>query len=141
MGASCVGRQRGERRAGGNVVHVEVAPGMVTVVAAWMLDAAACADLEIGVPRVAVPALADLHRFLIALGFRTDSQGDSTVALRNSDEINTAEPAATTGPDDNAAGHKNLWGMTMVEREAAVGALGRLLPEAAGISAGESRDG
>ena len=35
---------------------------------------------------------------------------------------------------------KNLWGMTTVEREAAVGALARLLLEAAGISAGESRD-
>ena len=35
---------------------------------------------------------------------------------------------------------KSLWGMTTVEREAAVGALARLLLEAAGISAGESRD-
>ncbi len=45
-------------------------------------------------------------------------------------------PVQTTMPLDD----KNLWGMTMVEREAAVGALGRLLLEAAGISAGESRD-
>ena len=35
---------------------------------------------------------------------------------------------------------KSLRGMTTVEREAAVGALARLLLEAAGISAGESRD-
>ena len=76
--------------------HAEVALGVVTVVAAWMLDAVACADMEIGVPRVAVPALADLHHLLATLGFRTDFQGNSTVALGSSDEINTAESAAVT---------------------------------------------
>jgi hypothetical protein len=35
---------------------------------------------------------------------------------------------------------KSLWGMTTVEREAAVRALARLLLEAAGISGGESHD-
>jgi len=48
------------------VVHVEVAPGVVTMVAAWMLDAAAYACMEIGPPRVAAPALTDLHRLLTA---------------------------------------------------------------------------
>src|SRR6478672_4282754 len=47
-----VRRQYVERRAGGDVVHVEVAPGNVVVVAAWMLDAAACAGMELGTPRV-----------------------------------------------------------------------------------------
>ena len=42
----------------------------------------------------------------------------------------------TTMPLDG----KSLWGMTTVEREAAVGALARLLLEAARISSGESRD-
>lgn len=92
------------------MVHVEVAPGVVTVVAAWMLDAVACADMEIGAPRVAVPALADLQRLLTTLGFRTDSQGDSTVALESSDEINTAESAANTEADDNAAGRQKPMG-------------------------------
>jgi hypothetical protein len=36
-------RQYIERRASGEVVHVEAAPGVVIVVAAWMLDPAACA--------------------------------------------------------------------------------------------------
>jgi hypothetical protein len=45
-------------------------------------------------------------------------------------------PRQTTMPLDG----KSLWGMTTVEREAAVGALARLLLEAAGISAGENRD-
>ncbi len=92
------------------MVHVEVAPGVVTVIAAWMLDAVACADMEISAPRVAVPALADLHRLLATLGFRTEFQGDSAVALGNSDEINTAESAAITAADDNSAGQQKLVG-------------------------------
>ena len=36
-----------ERRVGGEVVHVEVAPGVVMVVAAWMLDPVACAGMEL----------------------------------------------------------------------------------------------
>ncbi len=39
------------------MVHVEVSPGVVVVLAAWMLDAAACAGMEIGPPRAAVSAL------------------------------------------------------------------------------------
>ena len=48
-----------ERRAGGEVVHVEVAAGVVIVVAAWMLDPAACAGMTFGTPRVSVSALAE----------------------------------------------------------------------------------
>jgi len=32
------------------MVHVEVSLGVVVVLAAWMLDAAACAGMEIGPP-------------------------------------------------------------------------------------------
>jgi hypothetical protein len=47
-----VRRQYVERRAGGDVVHAEVAPGVVIVVTAWMLDPAACAgEFELGVLR------------------------------------------------------------------------------------------
>ena len=45
-------RQYVERRAGGDVVHVEVTPGVVVVVAAWMLDPAACAGRS--VPRASI---------------------------------------------------------------------------------------
>src|SRR5947209_12652114 len=65
-----VRRQYSEQRVGGQFVHVETAPGVVTVVAAWMLDPVACAGMEIGAPRVAVTALIDLHRLLIERGFR-----------------------------------------------------------------------
>src|SRR6266478_2967135 len=56
-----VRRQYVERRAGGDVVHVEVAPGVVIVVTAWMLDPAACAGMALGAPRVTLAALAELH--------------------------------------------------------------------------------
>jgi hypothetical protein len=46
----------------------------------------------------------------------------------------------SSGQTTMALDGKSLWGMTTVEREAAVGALARLLLEAAGISAGESCD-
>ena len=41
----------------GEFVHVEAAPGVVMVVAAWMLDPVACAGMEIGAPRVSLAAL------------------------------------------------------------------------------------
>lgn len=52
-----VRRQYSERRATGEVVHVEVEPGVVVVVAGWMLDAAACANLTLGAPLVSLDAL------------------------------------------------------------------------------------
>jgi len=51
-------REYVERRAGGDVVHVEVAPGVVIAVAAWMLDPAACAGMALGAPRETLAALA-----------------------------------------------------------------------------------
>ena len=34
------------------MVHVEVDPGVVIVVAAWMLDEAACSSMELGAERI-----------------------------------------------------------------------------------------
>lgn len=53
-----------EQRNAGRVAHVEVNPDVVMVVAAWMLDAAACAGMTAGEPRVNVAALCDLHQIL-----------------------------------------------------------------------------
>ena len=50
-------RYYGEKRAGADVVVVEGEPGAAIVVAAWMLDPAACAGMEIGAPHVSVEAL------------------------------------------------------------------------------------
>ena len=60
-----------------HVVHVEAAPGVVIVVAAWMLDPAACAGMAFGAPRVAQSALVELHRLLIAQRFQAKLPGRS----------------------------------------------------------------
>ena len=86
-----VRRLRSEQRVVGRFVYVEAAPGVVTVVAAWMLDPVACAGMEIGAPRVAVSGLVELHRLLIEGGFRRSSRDDSNIVQEEHDE----EPAAT----------------------------------------------
>jgi len=92
-----------ERRTAGDVVHVEGAPGVVTVVAAWMLDPVACVGMEIGEPRVTPAALADLHHLLLALGFRTDSPHDSNVVREDQNEaIKRGAAAGHTSIGDSA---------------------------------------
>jgi len=79
-----------EQRADGPIVHVEVAPGIVTVVPAWMLDPVACAGMEIGAPRVAASTLADLHRLLTERGFRRSSRDDSLIVQEIQNEGSTS---------------------------------------------------
>jgi hypothetical protein len=62
-----VRRYYGEQRVSGRFVHVEVMPGVVTTIAAWMLDPVACIGMAIGAPCVAVSALLDLHHMLIEI--------------------------------------------------------------------------
>ncbi len=93
-----VRRQYTERRASGEFVHVEVAPGVVMVVAAWILDPAACAVMTFGTPRLCVSALADLHHLLIERGFRRNSSGDSTIVQEEHDETPAVTDAAIRRP-------------------------------------------
>lgn len=52
-------------------------PGVVTAIAAWVLDPVVCAGMAtIGAPRIAVSALLDLHHLLIERGFRRSSRDD-----------------------------------------------------------------
>src|SRR6516165_8782580 len=74
-----------ERRAGGEIVHVEVAPGVFIVMAAWMLDPAACAGMTLGAPRVSISALAEVHRLLIERGFRRSFLDDSSIVQEEQD--------------------------------------------------------
>src|SRR5258705_13306432 len=94
-----VRRQYVERRAGGEFIHVEVAPGVVIVVAAWMLDPAACAGMALGAPRVMLAALAELHQLLTERGFRRSSRGDQTIVQEQQHEefarVGSAIPGAT----------------------------------------------
>jgi hypothetical protein len=50
-------RIQAERRATGEFVHVELAPGVVTVLPVWKLDAAYYADLKVGAPQVSLATL------------------------------------------------------------------------------------
>jgi len=93
-----VRRQYVERRVGGEVVHVEVAPGVVIVVATWMFDPATCAGMALGTPRVAVSALVELHQLLIEGGFRRSSLDDPTIVLEKQDEKPADTNAARRSP-------------------------------------------
>lgn len=68
-------RQYSERRVTGELVHIEVKPGVVVVLAAWMLDAGICAAMELGPSRASMSALADLHQLLCELGYRRSFYG------------------------------------------------------------------
>ena len=59
---------------------------MVIVVAAWMLDPAACAAMAFGAPRVTLLALSELHQLLIERGFRRSSPDDPTIVQEEQDE-------------------------------------------------------
>jgi len=52
-----------EHRSIGRFVHVEGGPGVITVLAAWMLDPVVCARMETAC--VSVTALIEMHQLLI----------------------------------------------------------------------------
>jgi len=119
-----VRRQYVERRTGGEVVHVEVAPGVVIVVAAWMLDPAVCATMACGSPRVTVLALAELHQLLIERGFRGSSPDDPTIVQEEQDEKPAS--AGTAVHDPASAQHPVRFGKA--SRDQPLGAQHNTLP-------------
>jgi len=90
-----VRRHYSEQRATGEFVYVEAASGVVVVVAAWMLDPVACAGMAMGVPRVSLAALNDLHRLLVTYGSERSSADDATVVQEEQDEAVSTKPART----------------------------------------------
>ena len=74
-----VRRIQGERRAFGEFVHVELTPGIVTIVPAWKLDPVYCAGLKVGAPQASLAALASLHDLLVALESRFPSADGTAV--------------------------------------------------------------
>ncbi|MBV6274496.1 hypothetical protein KVP09_16510, partial [Alcaligenaceae bacterium CGII-47] len=50
-----------EQRSGGCVVHIEADPGVVMMIAAWMLDHAVCSAMALSEPRASVAALCNLR--------------------------------------------------------------------------------
>ena len=93
-----------EQRSTGRVVHIEVSAGVVTVIAAWMLDPVACASMELGEPRVTVAALRDLHQLLIERGLRRKSPNDSNIVREKRNEYSVKDSSCNTvhaAPDDH----------------------------------------
>jgi hypothetical protein len=63
----------------GEFVHVELTPGVVTILPAWKLNAAYCAGLRVGAPQVSLAGLCALHELLVACESRLVSSDGSTV--------------------------------------------------------------
>jgi len=62
-------------------------PGVVTVIAAWMLDPVVGSGMAtIGAPRAAVSALIDVH-LQIERGFRRRSRGDCDIAQEKQHDL------------------------------------------------------
>ena len=53
-----------QRRAGRQILYIEVQPGLSREIPAWMCDAAVCATISWGPPRIAVAALTELRAVL-----------------------------------------------------------------------------
>src|SRR2546423_4390289 len=106
-----------EQRLAGRVVHVEPMPGVVTAIAAWMLDPVVCAGMAtIGAPRVSVSALRDLHHLLIQRSFRRSSWDDPNIVQGEQHEESNRTGATGDGsaPTEHgarfgeASGHEPL---------------------------------
>ncbi len=66
-------------------MHVELAPGVVTVLPAWKLDAVYCAGLRVGTPQVSLTALCALRELLIACESRLVSAEGNIVTREAQD--------------------------------------------------------
>ena len=86
-----------ERRATGELVHVELTPGVVTILPVWKLDAVYCAGLKVGAPQVSLAALCALHELLIACESRLVSADGNIVTQEAQDGS-----AVTIGTEDGA---------------------------------------
>jgi hypothetical protein len=77
---------------------------VVVVVAAWMLDPAACAGMGLGVPRVSASALVDLHQLLIERGFRRSCLDEPTIVQEKRDEkpVDTGAAICSAAPAQHA---------------------------------------
>ena len=147
-------RIQSERRASGEFVHVELTPGVVTILPAWKLDAVYCAGLKVGAPQVSLAALCALHELLIACESRLLSADGNIVTQEAQDGIAAyrshegrslfREPKHTppTAPRqlDLVLDDVRLRGMTPAERQAVLEALAHLLLEASGIATQEVGD-
>ena len=138
-----VRRHYSEQRAAGQVVFVEAVPGVVTAIAAWMLDPVACAGMAtVGAPRVTVSALLELHHLLIERGFRQSSRDHHIDVQGENMRKQPAPVQSSTVPRQLSMtlDSVRLRGMSPSERSTVLVRMASLLLEAAGIAAGEKED-
>ena len=139
-----------ERRATGEFVHVELGPGVVTILPAWKLDAVYCAGLKVGAPQVSLAALCALHELLIACESRPVSADGNIVTqeaqllplARRTEPVPRLKHTPPTAPRqlDLVFDDVRLRGMTPAERQTALRSLAHLLLEASGIAPQEAGD-
>jgi len=80
-------------------------PGVAVMAPAWVLNAAVCSTLSLGMPLVSIAALNDLHGVLVSLGFRRSCvDKESTQEAEDDPGTNTPSTivAALSTPSDHA---------------------------------------
>ena len=120
-----------ERRASGELVHIEVEPGIVVAVPSWMLDPVICAGMGIGEPRVNLAALFELQNLLTSQNSTRSSRDDDRIAKedRNGTEEGNC-PSWATGAGSGA----------FAAAREVIALLAQLLLEARGLAQWESND-
>lgn len=94
-----------EYRADGPVARVEVHPGEIIRLPAWMLDPVACTGMAMGEPQASLTALVALHDLLAEQGLRRTSHGDLVVTEEERGEAvaNTAGTIKRTPTAEHTA--------------------------------------
>lgn len=94
------------QRGDGQYVALERAPGVAIMAPAWVLDAAVCSTLSLGVPLVSIAALNDLHSVLASLGFRrgcVDEESTKEAEYDPGTKDRSSAAAATLSSQSNYA--------------------------------------
>jgi hypothetical protein len=82
-------------RAGRQILYIEVQPGLSREIPAWMCDAAVCAALSSGSPRLAIAALTELRAVLDSHSSEPPSVGSSLSSMVKEDLDETLLPQPT----------------------------------------------
>src|ERR1700731_270633 len=82
-----------QRRAGRQILYIEVRPGLSREIPAWMCDAAVCATISSGPARIAVAGLTELRAVLdlCSTGLRSDRSLTPVMTKGGSDETSLAQ--------------------------------------------------
>ena len=145
-------RIQSEQRASGELVHVELTPGIVTILPAWKLDPIYCAGLKVGAPQVSLAALCTVHELLIACESRFVSadghivtqeaqDGSTRLPLARSTELVCGQTTLTAPRQlELVLDDVRFRSMTPAERRTVLRAMARLLLEAGGGARREVSD-